>query len=241
MHFSKTCAVNSTRMRIVPASDSSLFVSFGDAISRELNVRVIALFRSLQSTADTRIRNLHPAYCSLLIDFDPLLLTHEELEAVVRSFIQEPLEVRDEARRMIEIPVCYDAAFAPDLPSAAKHLRITEEQLITKHCAGEYFVCFLGFSPGFAYLGGLIPDLQVPRHATPRKLVSAGSLGLAGLQTGIYPHDSPGGWQLIGRTPLRMFDPSADPPSRLLPGDEVRFRRIDREEFDRMANPGKPS
>ena len=224
-------------MRIAPASDSSLNVSFGDTISRDLNAQVISLFHSLRQAADKRIRNLHPAYCSLLIDFDPLLLTHAELEAEVRSILHEQPQVGNEFRRVVEIPVCYDGDFAPDLTTAAQYLRITEEQLVTKHCAGEYFVCFLGFSPGFAYLGGLTPDLEVPRHATPRKLVRAGSLALAGLQTGIYPFDSPGGWQVIGRTPLPMFVAAAEPPSRLQPGDDVRFRRITRQEFDRLASP----
>jgi inhibitor of KinA len=108
--------------------------------------------------------------------------------------------------------------------------------VIALHSGGDYFVYFVGFSPGFAYLGGVPRQLHVPRLASPRKHVSAGSVGLAGEQTGIYPHDSPGGWQLIGRTPLRMFVPSADPPSRLQPGDRVRFRRITRDEFGRLAN-----
>jgi KipI family sensor histidine kinase inhibitor len=103
------------------------------------------------------------------------------------------------------------------------------------HSGGDYFVYFLGFSPGFAYLGGLASELHVPRLITPRKHVHAGSVALAGAQTGIYPNDSPGGWQLIGRTPWRMFDPPVDPPSRLQPGDRVRFRRIGRDEFDRVA------
>jgi inhibitor of KinA len=225
-------------MRIVPAGDSSLYVSFGDGISRELSGQVISLSHTLQRGGDKRIRNLHPAYCSLLIDFNPLLLTHAELEAEVRSLIRNTAGVDDGPRRGVEIPVCYDGDFAPDLTTAAQYLRITEEQLIARHCEGNYFVCFLGFSPGFAYLGGLAPALQVPRHATPRKRVKGGSVGLAGLQTGIYPHDSPGGWQLIGRTPLPMFVSSAEPPSRLLPGDEVRFRRIDRGEFDRLETLG---
>src|SRR5262249_17735524 len=147
----ETGAVNSSPMRIVPASDSSLHISFGDAISRELNHQVISLFHSLQRTGDQRIRNLHPAYCSLLIDFDPLLLAQAELEAEVRSIIREQPWVGDEFRRIVEIPVCYDSDFAPDLTTAAQYLHVTEEQLIAKYCAGEYFVCFLGFSPGFAY------------------------------------------------------------------------------------------
>jgi KipI family sensor histidine kinase inhibitor len=242
-------------MRVEAASDSSLFISFGDSISLEAHRRVISLFHGLEGLRDPRIYNLHPAYSSLLIDFDPLLLTHEELENLVAPLIVEAsnpesssheaaifksssLEAgpcNPEGGGFIEIPVCYDAEFAPDLASVAQHATLSEEQVIATHAGGDYFVYFLGFAPGFAYLGGLDRSLHVPRLATPRKQVNAGAVGIGGAQTGVYPNDSPGGWQLIGRTPLRMFDASSDPPSRLQPGERLRFRRIDRGEFDRLA------
>jgi KipI family sensor histidine kinase inhibitor len=222
-------------MRIEPASDSALFISFGDSISLETHRRVVSLFHAVERVGDPRIRDLHPAYASLLIDFDPLQLTHEQLESLVAPLILESSPSNPEASGLIEIPVCYDREFAPDLATVAQHSSLTEEQVIATHWGGDYFVYFLGFSPGFAYLGGLASQLHVPRLVTPRKQVNAGSVGIAGAQTGIYPNSSPGGWHLIGRTPLRMFDASADPPSRLQPGDRVRFRRIDRGEFDRLA------
>jgi len=222
-------------MRIAPASDSALFISFGDGISLEIHRRVIRLFHAIERLQDPRIRNLHPAYSSLLIDFDPLLLTHGELTAVVAPLIPESISSGSEAAGHIEVPVCYASEFAPDLENVARHSSLSEEEVIAAHAGGDYFVYFLGFTPGFAYLGGLASQLHVPRLATPRKHVTAGSVGLAGGQTGIYPSDSPGGWQLIGRTPLRMFDASTDPPSRLQPGDRVGFRRIDRSEFDVLA------
>ena len=222
-------------MRIAPASDSALLVSFGDSISLETHRRVVSLFRAVERLRDPRIRNLHPAYSSLLIDFDPLHLTHEQLESLVAPLILESLPSNLEAGGSIEIAVCYDREFAPDLATVAQHSLLTEEQVIATHSGGDYFVYFLGFSPGFAYLGGLASQLHVPRLVTPRKQVNAGSVGIGGAQTGIYPGSSPGGWQLIGRTPLRMFDALASPPSRLQPGDRVRFRRIDRGEFDRLT------
>jgi KipI family sensor histidine kinase inhibitor len=222
-------------MRIAPASDSALFISFGDSISLETHRRVISLFRAVERLRDPYIRNLHPGYTSLVIDFDPLQLTHEHLESLVGPLILESSASELEASRVAEIPVCYEREFAPDLATVAQHAALTEEQVIATHSRGDYFVCFLGFSPGFAYLGGLAGQLHVPRLVTPRKHVNSGSVGIAGAQTGIYPNDSPGGWQLIGRTPLRMFDASADPPSRLQPGDRVRFRRIDHSEFGRLA------
>jgi KipI family sensor histidine kinase inhibitor len=222
-------------MRVEPASDSALFISFGDAISLETHRRVISLFQALEGLRDPRIRNLHPAYSSVLIDFDPLQLTHDELEKLLTPLLLEFDSSNLDKDFPIEIPVCYEPEFAPDLSTISAQSRLTEDQVIAMHCGGDYYVCFLGFSPGFAYLGGLPNQLYVPRLITPRKHAYAGSVGLAGAQTGIYPNDSPGGWQLIGRTPLRMFDGSNDPPSRLQPGDRVRFRRIERAEFDRVA------
>lgn len=222
-------------MRITAASDSALLVTFGDSISLEAHHGVIALFRALEQLRDPRIRNLHPAYSSLLIDFYPLAVTHREVEDLIVSLAPEAGRGEVSTSAVIEIPVCYETEFAPDLANVAKHLRLTEEQLVTFHEAGEYRVYFLGFSPGFAYMGGLSQMLYVPRLETPRMHVRAGSVGLAGEQTGIYPNDSPGGWQLIGQTPLRMFDASRTPASRLRPGDRVRFKRIARDEFEQIA------
>jgi KipI family sensor histidine kinase inhibitor len=222
-------------MRVEPASDSALFISFGDSISPAANRRVISLFNAIDRIRDPRIRNLHPAYSSLLIDFDPLQLTHDELEKLLTPLLLESNPSNLDQNIPVEIPVCYEPEFAPDLSSVSAQSRLTAEQVIAMHCGGDYYVCFLGFSPGFAYLGGLPSQLRVPRLITPRKHVYAGSVGLADSQTGIYPNDSPGGWQLIGRTPLRMFDPLINPHSRLQPGDRVRFRRIERAEFDRVA------
>lgn len=222
-------------MRITPASDSALLVTFGDSISLEAHRKVIGLYRALKQLRDHRIRNLHPAYASLLIDFYPLAVTHNELEDVIVSLAPEVGNAEARTADLIEIPACYEGEFAPDLANVAQHLRLTEEQVVKLHVEGEYHVYFLGFSPGFAYLGGVSQKLYAPRLETPRTHVKAGSVGLAGEQTGIYPNDSPGGWQLIGRTPLRMFNASQTPESRLRPGDHVRFKRITRTEFEQMA------
>ena len=222
-------------MRIVSASDSALLISFADEISFEANQQVISLFRELERLHDDRIRNLHPAYSSLLIDFEPLHTTHKELENIVRQLTSNSMVQRAQPANSVQIPVCYDHEFAPDLARVAQHVSMTEEQIIALHSKSDYIVCFLGFSPGFAYLSGLVPQLNVPRLSTPRTHVPAGSVGLAGEQTGIYPNDSPGGWLIIGRTPLRMFDPQANPPSRLQPGDRVRFHRVSSGEFRRIA------
>jgi inhibitor of KinA len=221
-------------MKIIPASDSSLLVVFGNEISPTLHERVIIMFRAFQARHDPRIRNLHPGYASLLIDFDPLRLTHDELTATVEQLASTDAFAVDKSRGVITIPVCYEAEFGLDLLDVAEHSGLSAEEVVRQHSAPTYLVYFLGFSPGFVYLGGLPEILHTPRLATPRPSVVGGSVGIAGSQTGIYPADSPGGWKLIGRTPLRMFDPEATPPTRLQPGDRMKFSPIDRATFDKI-------
>jgi KipI family sensor histidine kinase inhibitor len=221
-------------MRIIPASDSSLLVVFGNVISPALNQRVIALFRAIQSRHDPRIRNLHPAYASVLIDFDPLRMAHDELTVIVQDLANTDDVAAEKTTDVVTVPVCYDVEFGPDLPDVARHAGVPAEEVIRLHSSPTYLVYFLGFSPGFVYLGGLPEILHTPRLATPRPSIAGGTVGIAGSQTGIYPVDSPGGWRLIGRTPLRMFDPEATPPTRLQPGDRMRFDPIDRERFEEL-------
>lgn len=207
-------------------------VVFGDSVSHAFHHEVIRLFHRIRAAGDPRIRNLHPAYASLLIDFDPLRMTHEELATTVEALAANGEPALEQKTRRIVLPVSYDLEFGPDLSAVAQEARLTVEEVIAAYCSAEYIVCFLGFSPGFSYLAGLPPQLAMPRHSTPRRLVAAGSVGIAGDQTGVYPVDSPGGWQIIGRTPLRMFQHDATRPTRLEPGDSVRFRSISRKEFD---------
>jgi inhibitor of KinA len=221
-------------MKIVPASDSSLLIVLGEVISPALHERVIALFREFQARQDPRIRNLHPGYASLLLDFDPLRMTHDELTSIVQQLASGSDIAVKSGSDMVTIPVCYDAEFGPDLLDVAQHAGLSAEEVIRLHSSPTYLVYFLGFSPGFVYLGGLPEILHTPRLATPRPHIIGGSVGIAGSQTGVYPVDSPGGWRLIGRTPLRMFDPEAAPPTRLQPGDRMQFAPIDRATFDKM-------
>jgi inhibitor of KinA len=222
-------------MRIAPASDSSIFVGFGDAITPEHHAQVMTLLHRLIALAHPHIRNLHPAYSSVLIDFDPLYVSYEQMRNILGPLIAQVVRGEANPPNLVEIPVCYDPTFGPDLEFVSSHTRLSLDQIIATHTAGKYLVYFLGFTPGFGYLGPLAPELNVPRHFSPRKRVAAGSIGLAGIQTAVYPSDSPGGWQIIGRTPLRMFDPTLPQPSRLQPGDDVRFRSISREEFVSIA------
>ena len=222
-------------MKLIPASDSSLLIVLGNAISPELHARVIGLFQALQAKQDPRIRNLHPGYTSVLVDFDPLRMTHDELTAIVEQSASAAGSEGERKSNVVSVPVCYDAEFGPDLADLAKHANISQEEVVRLHSSATYLVYFLGFSPGFAYMGGLPEKLHMPRLATPRGHVAGGTVGIAGSQTGIYPVDSAGGWRLIGRTPWRMFDPHAEPPTRLQPGDRVQFSAIDRATFSAMA------
>jgi len=222
------------RMQIIPASDSSLLIVFGDAMSSEIQRQVLGMFHALQARQDVRIRNLHPGYVSLLVDFDPLDTTHEDVAEIIAIAAPRESASHHYERSLVEIPVCYDTEFGPDLQNVATHTKLPAEDVVRLHAGATYDVVFLGFTAGFAYLGGMPEILSTPRLATPRRAVAAGSVGIAGGQTGIYPTVTPGGWRLIGRTPLRMFDPRASQPTLVMPGDQLRFVPIDRGEFERL-------
>jgi inhibitor of KinA len=177
------------------------------------------------------IHNLHPAYCSLLVKFDVLKLQHDELEAILKEYLDRLKEVSLPEPRQLEIPVCYGEEYGPDLSDVAAMHGITPAQTIELHTSTTYLVYFLGFVPGFAYLGQLPKALVTPRLATPRKRVPAGSVGIAGDQTGVYPFATPGGWRLLGRTPMAMFRTDRDGFSLLSIGDRVRFIAVSRERF----------
>ena len=217
--------------RLLPASDQSTLVSFGDEISLETHHRVVKLLRSLQEQQTDGIRNLHPAYCSLLIRFDPLRLDHDAVGELVHACLDRLGPVALPEPRTIEIPVCYGGEFGPDLLDVANLHGLSPEGVIEMQTSGTYTVFFLGFVPGFAYLGGLPDRLATPRLKSPRKQVPRGSLGIAGNQTGIYPFSTPGGWRLLGRTPLEIFRPDRANMSLLSIGDRVRFVPIPAERF----------
>lgn len=218
-------------VRFQPASDRSLLVYFGENITLNSHKRVRQMLRLLELEPVAGVRNLHPAYCSLLINFDALKLSHDELESILRGYLQRLDEVRLPEPRQIEIPVSYGGEFGPDLDEVATICGITLDQAIELHCSVTYVVYFLGFVPGFAYLGELPDALATSRLPTPRRSVPPGSVGIAGKQTGVYPFTTPGGWRLIGRTPIAMFRPDRNDMSFLSIGDHVRFTPISSAEF----------
>lgn len=216
-------------MTIRPASDRSLLVSFAESFTPAAHAEVRRLTRALAGVRG--ILNLHPAYVSVLIDFDPRLAAHDDIEALVHQRFASALPADAEPARIIEIPVVFGADYGPDLADVAAHAGLTPERVVELYAGAEYEVCFVGFATSYPYLLGLPPVLATPRLSAPRKLVPAGSVAIGGSQTGIYPLASPGGWRLIGRTPLRLFDPEAAPPPLLRMGDHVRFLPVAEAQF----------
>lgn len=192
------------------ASDHSFLVTFGEGISRAHHCNVLRLFRLLQSNPDHSIANIHPAYNSVLISFDPIEKHPREFLEYVRLLLNKLDTVEAAIPKPIEIPVCYDRTFAPDLEFVATHNGLMPEDVVRLHASVEYLVYFIGFSPGFPYMGELPAQLATPRLTTPRIRVPEGSVAIGGNQTGIYSTTSPGGWRIIGRTPLKLFDPLRD-------------------------------
>ena len=213
--------------KIVPLGDATLLVQFGEQIEPALNGRVHALAALLEASPPEGLVETVPAYGTLLVHYDPLLISFTQVRDFLRGKLSQLEEVvshaRSRTRRRLEVPVRYGGEHGPDLESVAHHLRLSVEDVIRLHSGNTYTVYMMGFTPGFPYMGKLNEALVTPRLETPRTHVPAGTVAIAGSQTGIYPIASPGGWRLIGWTPLTLFDPAADTPFLFAPGDEVKF------------------
>lgn len=207
-------------------SDHSLLVVFGNGVSRDLHGNVLRLFRLLRSGSHVGMRNIHPAYNSVLVSFNPLVVPPKEFKSYVCSLLDQIDSGVLETPRVVEIPVCYDLSVAPDIEFVAGHCGLTVDDVIQLHASVEYLVYFIGFMPGFPYLGELDVRLATPRLAMPRTRVPAGSVAIGGRQTGIYPLSSPGGWRIIGRTPLKLFQPRGGVPTLLEIGNHVKFSPV---------------
>ncbi len=222
---------------VVQLSDTALLLRVGDRIDAALNAQVHALATRLREALPAGIEDLVPGYASLAVFLDSravaegLLHPRDVSGWLEWNLAQLDTAVAAPAPRTVEIPVCYGGTHGPDLDPLAAELGLSAAEVIERHGAGDYRVALLGFAPGFPYLLGLDPALAAPRLATPRARVPAGSVGIGGAQTGIYPREGPGGWRLIGRTPLRLFDPRRDPPALIAPGDALRFVPIESARF----------
>ena len=173
-----------------------------------------------------------PAYASLLVKYDPFLTDYDALCGTLRALERQISASTVTEGKIVEIPVCYGGEFGPDLPTVAHHAGMSEQDVVSLHCAHDYLIDMLGFLPGFAYLGGLDPRLHTPRLSVPRTEIPAGSVGIGGAQTGIYPLASPGGWQIIGRSPVRPYDPERAQPILYRAGEYLRFQPITQKQYD---------
>jgi inhibitor of KinA len=218
--------------KILPCGDQAVSIEFGDSIDPRISRKVLELFDRLRARPVPGIKDLIPSYRSLLIQVEPLILSPEDLETFLRQLLPGLGAVIFPRGRIVTIPVHYGGSFGPDLPEVAEFHGMTPSEVIALHSAVTYQVYMIGFTPGFPFLGGLDPRLHTPRKKTPREKVPAGSVGLADQQTGIYSLDSPGGWRLIGRTPVKLFDLSREEALLLRAGDRVFFQPISEKEFD---------
>jgi inhibitor of KinA len=225
--------------KIFPLGDSALTIDFGNRIEEAINDEVIRRFHQFSDDPLTGTMDVIPAYSSLTICYDVNYLQKNKQEEetvsewvkqqVVKRMQQDP-GIKTQVQQLVRIPVCYDPVFAPDLESFAREKNMDADEIIRIHTAGIYRIYMLGFIPGFAYMGEVDDRIVIPRKPQPVNVV-AGSVGIAGKQTGIYPLDSPGGWQIIGRTPFKLFDPNRETPVLLRAGDRVQFYSISEEEF----------
>jgi KipI family sensor histidine kinase inhibitor len=227
--------VSSKGARILHAGENCLIVEFGDSIDLEINARVQALRAKIEGNPFPGFVDTVPTYRSLAVCFDALRYPPEKLgELLLRLSDDLTMEGRKDEELLL-VPTCYEGDFAPDLERVASHAGITPDEAVRRHAAKDCYCYMLGFVPGYSYLGGMDPSLETPRLKEPREKIPAGSVAIGGKQTGIYPIDSPGGWNLIGMTPLRMFDPARNPAIFLNAGMWVRFVPIGRDAFDRLA------
>ena len=194
-------------VKISTAGDSALLIEFGQEISPEINARITAFVHLLKAQRIEGVQDMIPAFTSLLINYDPRVVNYKTLTKRLQKLLKLDVNEETSTSRVFEIPVCYGGEYGPDIENIAKNAGLTEEEVIKIHSSKDYLIYMLGFLPGFSYLGGLDERIHTPRLANPRIRIPAGSVGIGGSQTGIYPLDSPGGWQLLGLTPVKTYDP----------------------------------
>ena len=220
-------------IQLVPVGDTGVLAVFEQKIDEEIGAQVAALDAAVRAAKIPGAGETVPAFVSLLVRYDPLLTDYGAVAGAIGALARRLPPPEPGAGRLVTIPVCYGGAYGPDLAFVAQHAGLTEAEVIRRHTGRDYRIYMLGFLPGFPYLGGLDPALCTPRLQNPRTEIPAGSVGIGGEQTGVYPVASPGGWQLIGRTPLKLFDP--EQPPGYAAGDRIRFTAVTPEQFARLA------
>ena len=220
---------------ISPVGDRAISIDFGQVIDPTINRHIRQTIERIKALQLEGIIELVPTYCALLVEYDAMLYSYSEICKIIEPTLEEGMtNTTNELVTVVEVPTVYGGEFGPDLSFVASHNHLSEDEVISIHSGTDYLVYMLGFIPGFTYLGGMDPRIATPRLSSPRTLIPAGSVGIAGEQTGTYPSDSPGGWQIIGRTPVTMYDMSKAQAALLKAGDYVRYVPIDETEFHRI-------
>ena len=227
------------KAHVLLAGDRGLLVEYGEGISPQINHTVRTIAKALEQTSPKGVLEIIPAYRSLLIVYEPMETDPVSIQDQLEDLENRLSEIKISPPKIIEIPVCYGAEFGPDIEYVAKEHDLLVEDVIRIHSEPDYLIYMIGFTPGFPFLGGLPEILHTPRLVTPRTHVPEGSVGIANAQTGIYPISSPGGWQLIGRTPLKLFSPDKTNPFLYQTGDFIRFKPISTETYDQIFQEGK--
>ena len=222
-------------VRFLLSGDSSVTVEFGNEISPAINAQIRAFTIALEESKLPGIVEVVPTYRSLMVHYDPGVILYDELVKELKGLMGQLSNIQIPPSDVLEIPVLYGGEAGPDLAFVAEHNHKTPEEVIKIHTSTEYLIYMLGFTPGFTYLGGMSDEIAAPRLKQPRVKIPAGSVGIAGSQTGVYPIDSPGGWQLIGKTPVRMYDPDRAEPILPKAGEYIKFCPITQAEFDAIA------
>ena len=220
---------------ISPVGDRAISIDFGQVIDPTINRHIRQTIERIKELQLEGIIELVPTYCALLVEYDAMLYSYSEICNIIEPTLEKGMtDTTNELVTVVEVPTVYGGEFGPDLSFVASHNHLSEDEVIAIHSGTDYLVYMLGFIPGFTYLGGMDSCIATPRLSSPRTLIPAGSVGIAGEQTGTYPSDSPGGWQIIGRTPVTMYDMSKAQAALLKAGDYVRYVPIDESEFHRI-------